>query len=348
MPASRGRSRTTRLARGIALESTPTNSIATNTEPTERPSGVLASPLARELRGDLPCVRCKYNLKGLTVKGMCPECGISVRTTLLALVDPMAKELQPIRHPTLTSLGIVVWPMAALMAAICVWFLRGEDFLSRPQGGNPSWWLAIGAVACTALSGSAALVLIAPHERVPRWQRWSAILGVAAYVPLCVLLYYLHVRWDSSNRPPYGFQAEIVPERLVLRGCISLLYVGILLLLRPNARLLSGRWVLMRIGVVDRQTMFSMSFVVGIWCVGDALRFASIHLQGAFADVVRFTGTGIVVVGSLLFTVGLASVVAECWRLRPVLAQPPLDLDELTRDRDESALAAEPNTIPSR
>lgn len=310
---------------------------------------MLTAPIARELRGDLPCVRCKYNLKGLTVKGMCPECGTSVRTTLLAVIDPMARELRPIRNPTLTSLGLVVWSTAALVAALCIWFLRAEDYLNRPPGGgNPAHWLSIGVVVFTALSGLAALILIDPYEGIPRKQRWIALLGVITYVPLSVILFNLHLRWDASNRPPYGYQAEILPERIVLRLCSSLLLVAILLLLRPNARLLSGRWVLMRIGAVDRQTMFVMSIVVGIWSFGDLLRFASIYIQGTLADVIRFTGTGTVLVGSLLFTVGLASVVLDSWRLRPVIAQPPLDLEDLTRDHDQPPPQPRPNTIPSR
>lgn len=278
---------------------------------------------------------------------MCPECGTSVRTTLLAVIDPMAKELRPIHHPALVGTGLAIWATGALLAVLCVWFLRAEDFLGRPRAASPVAFLAYGVVAFTALSGFAALVLVHPHDGIPLRQRWSALLGVLAYVPLCVFLFYLHVRWDGSNRPPYGYQSEILPERLVLRLCISLLLVAILLLLRPNARLLSGRWVLMRLGAVDRQTMFSMAMVIALWSVGDGLRYSFTLFQGTLADVLRFAGTSSVVVGSLLFTVGLASLVLECWRLRPIIAQPPLDLEELTSHR-EPATPQAASTIPAR
>src|SRR6185295_10238912 len=92
--------------------------------------------LALELTGDLPCVRCKYNLRGLTVKGMCPECGTSVRTTILAKIDPLAKELRPLHFPRLTSLGLIVWAWSALAAALCNWALRLSDF----GGGTSLFW----------------------------------------------------------------------------------------------------------------------------------------------------------------------------------------------------------------
>jgi hypothetical protein len=261
---------------------------------------------------------------------MCPECGTSVRTTLLAVVDPLARELRPIHHPRLTSLGLIVWSSAALLAALCVWLLRAEDFLSRPRAASPAEWLPSLVVAFAALSALASTVLVAPHDDIPPRHRWAAILGVSAYVPLVFFLYLLHVRLDPTTRPPYAHQAEILPERLILRFCISLLLVAILLLLRPNARLLFGRWVLMRLGAVDRQAMLSMSIVVAVWTLGDLLRFLTTFLQGALADALRLAGTGSVLLGSLLFTVGLASIVLDSCRLRPILAQPPLDLDDLT------------------
>ncbi|MBL8760751.1 MAG: hypothetical protein JNL50_05545, partial [Phycisphaerae bacterium] len=52
--------------------------------------------LARELTGDLRCAKCAYNLKGLSVRSVCPECGLAISATLLAKVDPHAAELRPI------------------------------------------------------------------------------------------------------------------------------------------------------------------------------------------------------------------------------------------------------------
>ena len=67
-----------------------------------------ASVLASELTGDLPCVRCGYNLRGLSIREHCPECDAPVRATILALVDPRASELKPLRRPRLTGWGLVL------------------------------------------------------------------------------------------------------------------------------------------------------------------------------------------------------------------------------------------------
>src|SRR5690606_27754218 len=70
----------------------------------ERPVG--SGPvIARQLKGDLLCIGCGYNLRGLSIREMCPECGIPVRATILGVIDPMADELAPIPRPRLVATG---------------------------------------------------------------------------------------------------------------------------------------------------------------------------------------------------------------------------------------------------
>src|SRR5436190_23878239 len=83
--------------------------------PSSRGSGT-GSALGRQLRGDLPCVACGYNLKGLSIRSVCPECGTPVRATILSVVDPHAAELTPIRLPALVALGLLFCAAGALGA----------------------------------------------------------------------------------------------------------------------------------------------------------------------------------------------------------------------------------------
>lgn len=39
------------------------------------------------LEHDLSCIRCRYNLRGLHLRGRCPECGTSIRSTLADLAN---------------------------------------------------------------------------------------------------------------------------------------------------------------------------------------------------------------------------------------------------------------------
>ena len=109
-----------------------------------------AGGLALELTGGMPCVRCRYDLRGLTVRGMCPECGTAIRATILARVDPLAKELQAVHTPRLTAGLLVLWASGALGAAVCSWVPRVVEALNRLEFRlEPPGWVAGMVLGCS-------------------------------------------------------------------------------------------------------------------------------------------------------------------------------------------------------
>ena len=318
------------------------------------PARALAAPLAvgAELAGDLPCVRCGYNLKGLTVKGMCPECGTSVRTTLLAVVDPMASELRAITFPRATANGMVLWAFAGFFACIFLWILQivataGAPATSAFFNESTLRWLRHALNACVVLSGVGALAFVRPHDGVPRRQSAMALMAVAAYVPLFVTVRYLYTREGARLGVQLGRDEEIARTmiRLAQSGAILLILIG----LRPAARQLQARWLLMRIGAVARQTMLAMAAVVLLWTVGDALVLLSWRLHGGSDQLVWMIGRFFILGGSLLYTVGMLSIAMDVWRVHAVVAQRPFDLGQLlahprgtvyARPRDHAAAHA--------
>src|SRR3954470_14312241 len=107
------------------------------------------SDIARELTGNLPCVTCRYNLRGLSIKSVCPECGTAVRAAILAAVDPYAPILQPLYAPRLAATGLMLWAGGALAAGLLTWSLRLADlFATLLDRGFPIQALSLLAVAC--------------------------------------------------------------------------------------------------------------------------------------------------------------------------------------------------------
>ena len=284
--------------------------------------------LAAELRGDLRCARCRYNLRGLSVTGPCPECGTPVRVTLLVTVDPMAAELRPVRVPWLTAHGLILWSGAAMLAALVLWWMRIIDLLGQPGWGQVGW-LRPAVVAFAAVSGVGALALVAPQAGIPRAARIAAAVGCVLYIPLCILLFRLHFVIDTSGPAPYGLSALPRMDRSIVRVFALAVLAGILLCLRPNARLLAARSFLMRTGRVDRQTMAAMLGVIGMIALGDAIIIGAGGGRAPVQDVMRQVGQLVIMVGSMLLTVGLVGVVVDCIRLRAVILEPPLSLEEL-------------------
>lgn len=285
--------------------------------------------LSRELAGDLPCIQCGYNLRGLTVRGMCPECGTGVRATLLAVVDPMAGEFRPIAFPRLTAYGMLVWSHAAVASVLLAWgmLVMGTQRSNSVLMGQALHAMGWGAVVLLGVSALGSLVLVRPHAGISGWGVACALVGVLGYVPLIFGVYSVLVRMDPGAAS--AFDSASAPERVPLRLGASACMVVILLCLRPNARALQARWLLLRTGAVARQTMLTLAAVVLIWCLGDALLLFADRFYGGLDDALRVIGKLLILVGALLYTIGLYSVAMDCWRIHRVILRPPVVLEQL-------------------
>jgi hypothetical protein len=297
-----------------------------------QPAPSPGTPLATELAGDLPCVRCRYNLRGLSIVSCCPECGTPMRATLLAVVDPRASELLPIVAPGLTSVGVVLWGTAAMGAAAVALLSHLVSLGLFPALEVLSLWSLVMAgewvVALTILSGLGAVAFIRPHAGIAAAKVRLAALGVAGYIPVCMCVWWLNAYGALMSVSPLRLQTpQGAPAGVWLVLC--LLVVGVLLCLRPNARLLVARSMLMRSGQVDRQTMRGLASVSMVSAAGVLLGLLSGLVEAPVMDTVETVGALVILVGWLLFLIGLGGVTVDCWRLRPVIAATPLSLSDL-------------------
>jgi hypothetical protein len=255
-------------------------------------------PLDRALVGSLPCIVCGYDLRGVSIRGMCPECGTAVRATILYRIDPEAEELQPMCCPQLAGVGIVLWATGGLAAIVGCWAILLNDAIRNGMGW--SWSTGLGpefVIVAAALSMLGLLGIIRPTRR-SRWIGIVSALGAAiAYVPAAIAFWRIQAI-DRTWVTPYSFGAEVTVERELWRGLLCLSLAAILLGIRPNARELVRRSLAMRTGRVDRQTIYAMVAAIAVSCAGDAMRLASRTLDGTLADAAASVGTLLILVGS--------------------------------------------------
>lgn len=302
------------------------------------------SLLARELRGTLPCARCRYDLKGLSVRSVCPECGTPVRGTILAMVDPHASELQPIFRPRATAVGLILWAFGALGAVGLIWLLRISEFVPvlAPTAQSASgwiWWLIV-------LSGVGSLVLINPHRGIPARIRALAAIGCIAYVPMVWLVWLVVTRVDANFPNPYADVPPHALRRALLRLAVGACIIVVSICLRPAARLLVARSLVMRTGRVDRQTLLTLATTVAMAMLGDLLHIAQAFAPWLPAELCRSAGVALIAVGSLLFTIGLVGVAIDCVRLRFAVLTPPLSMADLLGP--EAAAGPPAASVPAR
>jgi len=283
----------------------------------------LGARLAGELGGDLACIRCAYPLRGLSIRVECPECGLPVLTTILSVVDPHAEELQPIEHPRLIAGGLIACAAGALVASVLTWVLRVSD-LSGVLGLG--WWrppwAAPGAAVALAVSGLGALALVRPHARTPVHESSLAAVGVVLYAPLVWVYWRINLVVDA--RSP-GLAVELdspSPERFMLRVVFMVIAALVLVTLRPSARSLASRSLVVRTGRVDRQPMLAIALVLLIGASADALMLLCFGVPGTTREVLLAADALIVAATSVLVTVGLVGLLQDAMRLAPVLATP--------------------------
>lgn len=287
--------------------------------------------LARVLGGALPCARCRYDLKGLSVRSVCPECGTPVRGTILATVDPLASELRPIRFPLLIATGLLVWSGAALAAALTVLLLRVDEISSsfgHPLIGDAPL-LRVLPAALVVMGGLGSLAFVRPHAGISILQSLAALLGSLAHFPLAYLMWQIHGVIDVLEPSPFATQPGHALLRSMLRlGCAACLTI-IILGIRPNGRLLVSRSLLMRTGRVDRQTMLVILGAVGLAALGDALRLANPALEADSTEFFRQIGSLFIAVGSTLVIAGLVGILADAIKLRYSIISRPLSLSSI-------------------
>lgn len=293
--------------------------------------------LARELTGTLPCARCRYNLKGLSVRNECPECGLPVRATLLAVIDPHASEIQPMTRPRLTGVLIATWAVAMMGVAASAWTLRlGDVFalvgMRRLQiawmEAELPWVIAF----LTVLAGVGAVGFVCPHAGIARRKCVMAALAAFLYLPLAAVEWGILEMLDGPSPFRYfgdGATELPMPERSMLRIASGLLISGIALLLRPNARLFVARSMLMRSGKVDRQTLMGIAGAAGVGVLGDLVHLAAPFMGVSAVEPARYAGTILIALSSALLTAGLLGVLVDTLRIYPSVVDPPLALEDV-------------------
>lgn len=289
--------------------------------------------IARQLTGDLWCIGCGYNLRGLSIREMCPECGVPVRATILGVIDPKAHELTPLKRPKLVGVGLVAWAVGLWLATAAVGVMRGAEIL-REMAQVRWWtgWAPVLGMAGLVISGLGAMTLIRPHRRVGRLEAVRAALGVAAYFPLVSIYYSIYARLDLTSPTPFLEPGPLEVERSALRLGLFVFVILLIWGLRDQVRGLALRSVVVRTGRVDRQSMMAVLASFGVAAAGDVLHVLSGVIGGSAAGLVATVGTVLLAVGSVLVLVGVSNIVLDAVRLWPIIVRSGVGLTDVLED----------------
>ncbi len=293
------------------------------------------SNIERSLTGKLPCVSCGYNLQGLSVLGVCPECGTAVRATILAIIDPLAEELRPIRFPKLVAAGLLLWAAGAFVAVLLGAYATAAAI--APGSGFGFWrshfplWASAAVQLALVLSGVGALCMVRPHAGVGWRTIASGIVAVIAYGPLIYLssqLLALTAAAAMAGKIDPWQDSHLTMYRLAIGGLMLAIVGG----LRPAARLLVARSLALRTGRVDRQTMLAMAGSILLAMLGDILGLFGAGISGHASDVLKTAGIVLMIVGIFLLLMGIAGSLIDCVRIARSILTPGPTLRQVLDD----------------
>lgn len=278
------------------------------------------------LSGPMPCITCGYDLQGLSVVGMCPECGSAVRATILAKIDPQAEELSPLVTPRLTAYGLAAGVIAGVAATLLMWLPRIVEALERftpleapavLHGSLPGWLI----LAALVFAGLCALTLVRPVRTTTAMQSLVTLASIPFFLAMGWSVYRIHFVIDAARPSPY-FLAEVSSQRVGMRFVFTASVILALLCVRPAARRLARRSMAMRAGRLNRQTVLAMCGALMLASLGDVLRLCTLSTPAGLDDALEIAGTLLIVVGSGLFTLGALLSAIDAVRVARVLLRP--------------------------
>lgn len=288
--------------------------------------------LVTELTSRLRCASCRYDLRGLSVMGTCPECGLPIQATLLSIVDPFAEELRPIGHPRLIAAGLLAWTFGAIAALTLGWVVWTSGvFTGMLSPGGQHVAVRAGAIMLV-VSWVGSVVIIRPHAGIPLRRRIAAAVGVMLY-PIAIKL-YLDLGLVAASGPGQSLLAAWTggaqtspwpPERLAMWAVLA---AGTWLL-RGNLRVLAARSLVLRSERVDRQTIAAVVASLLIAAAGDLLGLCA-PLIGDVAGGALVLGAEVLVgLGAVLLTLGMVGIMVDTWRIIPAVLHRPLAMRDL-------------------
>jgi uncharacterized repeat protein (TIGR04138 family) len=128
--------------------------------------------MARTLTGDLLCIKCSYNLRGLPLETNCPECGETVRRTWNAARRGMYPGFRQVAHGIFRDWLSEIARRAGIDANGFFFVMEAISF-TRPDPEDGNGYHAMAADICTAVGEYANVYFNSPHDARKALEQWN-------------------------------------------------------------------------------------------------------------------------------------------------------------------------------
>ncbi|MCE9618280.1 MAG: hypothetical protein K8R92_00015 [Planctomycetes bacterium] len=271
------------------------------------------------------CDRCKYDLHGLALLDVCPECGLAVATTLAGSEDQTVRSLVALQRPHRVAALMIAIPLACLLAAVLqsagplLAFIDSMSNQTSRFAEQVRFWGWSASFALVAVAILIAMLALLPAElslraEMRRWRHWlnSGLLLWAATLAAIIVV---------SMRPvlPRGVLEMIAPALQLPAFAITLISYRRLIFVCGR------RSQAFREAGAARQKINLLIYALGLVMVG---AIASPILRNRLGwDLVAVLADSLVVIETGILIFGLAYLVANAWWIAHSLLMPPMKFD---------------------
>lgn len=133
----------------------------------------------------IACMRCAYDLTGLGVEGVCPECGCMVRVSL-AHADGLVARRLPRWLRTFRTMYFAIWGMVMVSPVAVPWLPVAMGLVARVSVGESFFFVVVGCALLTALAGLGLYMLLEARDDDSAWM--VGLCSMAA-MPLVILVF---------------------------------------------------------------------------------------------------------------------------------------------------------------
>jgi len=148
-------------------------------KPPQQQKGKLEKPQDYEIKEDLSCVKCGYNLRGLPRRHRCPECGTPVQRSIGGhlLTSASSFWLKKVAY----GLGLMLWSIAAVLLSTVL-------FCGTPKLSYVLDWASAALALVGVIYLTAPEPRIAPSEFPFSLRRFLRVAAVVRFVCAAILL----------------------------------------------------------------------------------------------------------------------------------------------------------------
>ncbi len=287
-----------------------------------RESGPPDDFLSAAIQVELKCRKCGYDLRGHTLDGRCPECGLECWLTVVREIDPAGSRLPQLNDPVGAANGLVFLMISLLAAAVLLvvasvarvmleWDVVPSGLLQPLASPRMPYFAGV-----ASLAGLWSLWKLLPSRLGSGGTSWSdlrmMIVGLVGWAFMAIMLGSLFtnpaladVRWSAY---------------LVLHGCAVSCFLG----LRGVFRTIGERSRAYRRSKGSKQSLTNMTLALVLLALGQMLQGQ--QYLGRWPDRLRTIGLMLVCVLTFMLIVGLMYLVANAWWIRRSIIRPPREL----------------------